>query len=130
MYKAPGVGLAAPQIGKNIRLIVIDPSPDRNNFRAFINPKLVSQKGPMQNGLEGCLSVSKWEGFVERYKTVTLAYQDVDGEKHQETFEDFPARVIQHEMDHLSGVLFIEKVQDGKLYTKEEVRKMLDENKL
>ncbi len=130
MYAAPGVGLAAPQVGKNIKLIVIDPDPEKKGFRAFINPKIVSQKGPMLTGLEGCLSVSKWEAFVDRYKTITVNYLDISGEKITETFENFPARVIQHEMDHLAGTLFIERAKDGKLYSKEEVAKMLEENKL
>ena len=130
MYEAPGVGLAAPQIGKSIRLIVIDPSTEKRSFQAMINPKIVSQQGPMLNGLEGCLSVSKWEAFVERYKTVTVEYTDMHGTRKKETFTDFPARVVQHEMDHLSGVLFTEKAKDGKVYTKKEVQKMLEENKL
>jgi peptide deformylase len=130
MYAAPGVGLAAPQVGQSIRLIVTDPSKERNDFRAFINPKIVSQKGPMLEGLEGCLSVSKWEGFVERFKIVTVSYRDVNGEHRKEIFEDFPARVVQHELDHLNGILFTERVKDGKLYTKQEIQKMLEENRL
>jgi len=130
MYQAPGVGLAAPQVGKNLRLIVIDHSQEKIYFLVFINPKIISQKGPLIDGLEGCLSVSKWEGFVERYKTITLSYQNLAGEKKKETFEDFPARVIQHEIDHLNGLLFTAKVKDGRLYTKEQIAKMLEENKL
>ena len=114
MYAAPGVGLAAPQVGKSIKLIVIDPTPEKNGFQVFIDPKIVSQQGPLLNGLEGCLSVSKYEGFVERYSRIVLEYLDSSGARKKEEYTDFPARVIQHEMDHLNGILLIDHFKGKK----------------
>ena len=120
MYYAHGVGLAAPQIGKGIRLFVIDSAPMEDDEdekgkkitpkpglkRAFINPQIVAETGEEWGFNEGCLSIPGVRENVYRKPIVTLRYQDEDFNTHEETFDGMTARVIQHEYDHLEGILF------------------------
>lgn len=120
MYYAHGVGLAAPQIGKGIRLFVIDSAPMEDDDdekgkkitpkpglkRAFINPQIVAETGEEWGFNEGCLSIPGVRENVYRKPVVTLRYQDEDFNTHEETFDGMTARVIQHEYDHLEGILF------------------------
>lgn len=115
MYHADGVGIAAPQIGLSIRLFVIDTEQiDRKNDtqkgfkRVFINAEKVEESGEPWNYEEGCLSVPHIRGDVERPDTIRLRWQDENFETHEETFNGINARVIQHEYDHIQGVLFTE----------------------
>ncbi|MBC6610946.1 peptide deformylase [Hymenobacter sp. BT507] len=127
MYYAHGVGLAAPQIGKSIRLFVIDSAPmvdeeDENGEpvqleataqpvkRAFINPQIVHEEGEEWGFEEGCLSIPGVREMVYRQPVVTLRYEDENRQPHEETFSGMTARVIQHEYDHLEGVLFTDKI--------------------
>lgn len=103
--KEEGAGLAAPQVGVLRRAVVVDV--DEGYFE-FINPVLVQQKGE-QSGWEGCLSVRGKNGIVSRPMRVTLSYQDRCGEKHSLKAKGFFARAICHELDHLDGVLYIDK---------------------
>ena len=103
--KAQGAGLAAPQVGILRRVVVVDV--DEGYFE-FINPVIHSQKGE-QTGWEGCLSVRGKNGVVSRPMKVTLAYQDRTGEKHVLKAKGFFARAICHELDHLEGILYIDK---------------------
>ncbi len=103
--KERGAGLAAPQVGILRRVVVVDV--DEGYFE-FINPVLLIQKGS-QTGWEGCLSVRGQSGVVIRPSRVTLSYQDRFGEKHVLKAKDFFARAICHELDHLDGVLYIDK---------------------
>lgn len=103
--KERGAGLAAPQVGILRRVVVVDV--DEGYFE-FINPVIVEQKGS-QTGWEGCLSVRGKSGVVTRPSRVTLSYQDRNGEKHTLHAKDFFARAICHELDHLDGVLYIDK---------------------
>lgn len=103
--KERGAGLAAPQVGVLRRVVVVDV--DEGYFE-FINPVLLIQKGS-QTGWEGCLSVRGQSGVVTRPSRVTLSYQDRFGEKHVLKAKDFFARAICHELDHLDGVLYIDK---------------------
>jgi peptide deformylase len=105
MYAARGVGLAAPQIGKSIRLLVYDAG---DGLKALINPKLSKLRGEQFEPEEGCLSIPGLRGVVRRASEVTV--QAIDGEGRPVKFRatDFEARVIQHENDHLNGVLFID----------------------
>lgn len=119
MRRADGVGLAAPQIDKSIQLVVvcIAPTKYRPNLKpplktAVINPKIVKHSKETVDDWEGCLSCMAIRGRVPRYTNVTVEYYDGLGEKQRATFKDFHARVFQHEIDHLSGVLYIDRVKD------------------
>lgn len=103
--KEQGAGLAAPQVGVLRRAVVVDV--DEGYFE-FINPVILQQKGE-QTGWEGCLSVRGKNGIVSRPMKVTLAYQDRAGEKHTLKAKGFFARAICHELDHLDGILYIDK---------------------
>ena len=103
--KEQGAGLAAPQVGILRRLAVVDVE---EGYFEFINPVIVQQKGE-QSGWEGCLSVRGKSGIVSRPMKVTVSYQDRFGEKHLLKAKGFFARAICHELDHLDGVLYIDK---------------------
>ncbi|MBE5753051.1 MAG: peptide deformylase [Clostridiales bacterium] len=103
--KEQGAGLAAPQVGVLRRVVVVDVE---EGYFEFINPVIVQQKGE-QNGWEGCLSVRGKSGIVSRPMKVKLAFQDRKGEKYLLQAKGFFARAICHELDHLDGVLYIDK---------------------
>ena len=103
--KEQGAGLAAPQVGVLRRVVVVDVE---EGYFEFINPVLLQQKGE-QSGWEGCLSVRGKSGIVSRPMKVTLAFQDRYGEKYVLKAKGFFARAICHELDHLDGVLYIDK---------------------
>lgn len=103
MYEAQGLGLAAVQIGKLKQLIVID---DYEGTKiVLINPERVAEEGSSE-ALEGCLSVPERVGKVKRFEKIKINYTDRDGEEKTMEAEDFLARIIQHEMDHLEGILY------------------------
>ncbi|MBK9287299.1 MAG: peptide deformylase [Flavobacteriales bacterium] len=120
MYAANGVGLAAPQIGQSIRLFIVDASPFAEDEdgeptedahlkdfkKVFINPYIVEEDGEEWSFEEGCLSIPNIREAVMRQPKIVLQYQDEKFKEHEETFEGFAARVIQHEHDHLDGILF------------------------
>ena len=127
MYDASGVGLAAPQIGKSIRLFVIDTSPfDTDDFeqnsgfevksvkKTFINPVMIDEFGENAFFEEGCLSIPNIREHINRKSDITIKYQDENFTHHQETFSGILARVIQHEYDHLEGALFTDKISPFK----------------
>lgn len=107
LYEANGVGLAAPQIDLNIRVFVADDG--ESGFEAYVNPVWEPVGNETNVDTEGCLSVPGYVGLVERYTTVCIKYQDVRGKKKQKVAIGLLARCIQHETDHLNGILFIEK---------------------
>ncbi|MDE5833657.1 MAG: peptide deformylase [Desulfovibrio sp.] len=113
MYVSNGVGLAAPQVGRSTRLIVIDPDHynSEKNPRVFINPEieLIGENIVSEN--EGCLSVPlNYRADIPRNNKIKVKYQNILGEIKEEIFEGFPAIIIQHEVDHLDGKLFIDKI--------------------
>ncbi len=113
MYAAPGVGLAAPQVGVSLRMLVMDPSgPDeRKDLRVVINPKLTPHGDMIVSEAEGCLSVPhNYRADVKRYERVTLEATDLEGKAIVEELEGYPAIVVQHEADHLDGILFIDHI--------------------
>ncbi|MDL2262743.1 peptide deformylase [Bacteroidales bacterium OttesenSCG-928-I21] len=120
MYKAEGVGLAAPQIGKNINIIVIDASPmadeendedELKNFkRVFVNPKITYNSDEKKCSEEGCLSIPNIHEKVDRYVDLTIEYFNENFEKLTEHLVGAKAKIIQHEYDHLNGELFIDKI--------------------
>ena len=124
MYNASGVGLAAPQIGKAIRLFLIDASPfaedddlseeERTVLKSFnkvfINPKILEEEGEEWIFNEGCLSIPDVREDVSRQPKITIEYQDENFTVHTEALEGLTARVFQHEYDHIEGILFTDKL--------------------
>jgi len=117
-----GVGLAAPQVGLSLQLFITHASA-KDPVRVFINPEII-HKDPLvemkkeSEHLEGCLSIPNIWGDVKRAPTLTIKYQDEDGRTHEEAISGFLAVIIQHEYDHIQGVLFTQRVleQKNKLY--------------
>lgn len=103
------VGISAPQVGRNIRVFYIL-NYDNYKWQLFINPKVEPVGFTKISSIEGCLSVPNREGEVMRYKKVKVKYQDADGNWKTEKFKNFNAVAIQHEVDHLDGILFIDKI--------------------
>ena len=125
-----GVGLAGSQAGFPYRIFLAKPT-EKDDIRVFINPDILKYSKETTDGvpqrenkLEGCLSIPKIWGKVRRHKTLTLQYQDEKGKIHKEKFTGFLATIIQHETDHVNGILFTHRVieQKGKFYqiTKDE----------
>lgn len=122
MYNAKGVGLAAPQIGKSIRLFIVDATPfseDPENEeeaalagfkRVFINAKITDEKGKEWAFNEGCLSIPKIREDVMRKPELKISYVDEAFQPHTETFSGLAARIIQHEYDHIEGKLFTDRI--------------------
>lgn len=129
MYEAVGVGLAAPQINKSIRLMVIDATayaedePKAEGFKkVFINPEIVEESGEEWEFNEACLSVPGLAEYVTRKPNIRIKYQNEKFESFDEEYDGMLARIIQHEYDHLEGVLFVDKVSS--------LKKVLLKNKL
>ncbi|WP_372975767.1 peptide deformylase [Muriicola sp.] len=128
MYNASGVGLAAPQIGLAIRLFLVDTTPFADDEelseeeqkqldgfkKVFINAKILEETGDSWAFNEGCLSIPDIREDITRLDTITIRYQDENFVEHTETFDGLLARVIQHEYDHIEGILFTDKVSSLK----------------
>ena len=128
MYNAHGVGLAAPQIGLPIRLFLVDTTPfsDDDDLspeeqqaldgfkKVFINAKIEQEEGEEWDFNEGCLSIPEVREDVKRKPTITITYQDEDFKTYTETYDGLLARVIQHEYDHIEGILFTDKLSSLK----------------
>ncbi|MDD5455433.1 MAG: peptide deformylase [Candidatus Margulisbacteria bacterium] len=123
MYENNGAGLAAIQIGELTRIFILDISEKKDSLQVFINPRIVAKEGEII-GPEACLSVPKFEGEVRRGRKITLKAKDIHFEDITVEAENYLARVIQHELDHLDGVLYIDKVEQGSLKTVEDMRDM------
>jgi peptide deformylase len=109
MVTDKGIGLAAPQIGQNLRLIIIS---TKQGAQVMINPKISKASFLKEWGEEGCLSIPKVFGDVKRHRSVECTFFDLEGIKQTATAEGLLARVIQHEIDHLNGILFIDKAKN------------------
>jgi peptide deformylase len=131
MYHTLGVGLAAPQVGKSLRLFIVDGAPFaedepederekidfpvlKNFKRVFINPIIESETGEKWNFSEGCLSIPGIREEVSRKNTVKISYFNEKWEFKEEVYEGIPARIIQHEYDHIEGVLFTDHISPFK----------------
>ena len=124
MYAAQGVGLAAPQIGEPIRLFIVDTYPfsdnddlsiDERNFlkgfkKVFINPEIIGENGKECFFNEGCLSIPGIREDVKRRGSITIKFQDLNGTFITESLSGIAARVVQHEYDHIEGILFTDKL--------------------
>ncbi len=112
MRDAPGVGLAAPQVYESVRLIVVQPARERDAPQVMVNPVLEPVGDVTEFGIEGCLSIPDWQGLVPRHRTVRYRALDRDGRIVRGEAEGFFARVLQHEVDHLDGVLYPMRLHD------------------
>ena len=108
MYQNHGIGLAAIQVGYQLRMFVVDCSRSQSGYKAYINPKIVEKSDETLRDSEGCLSAPGKQGDVRRHIRIILNYKDEEGEEHTKTFYNLEARCIQHEMDHLDGKLCID----------------------
>lgn len=129
MYKADGVGLAAPQVDSSIRLFVIDGSSFEEDDvtmkdfkKVFINPKIIERAGKQTTFNEGCLSIPDIREDVKRESEIRIQYYDENFKYHDEHYAGLKARIIQHEYDHLDGVLFVDRISP--------IRKRMIRNKL
>lgn len=119
--QASGVGIAAPQIYQSLRIFIMCSKPNARYpdaplmpITAIINPEIVEASAEMEKGWEGCLSVPSMRGFVPRHKQITVRYHDQQGQLQQTVFTDFVARIFQHELDHLDGLTFVDRVESTK----------------
>lgn len=117
MYDSDGLGLAAPQVGLSVRLFVIDASPLAEDYpeladfkKVFINARIIERSDEMLKASEGCLSIPGVHEDVERHLSLRIKYFDENWVEHDETIEGMAAVVMQHEYDHLDGILFTDKV--------------------
>lgn len=131
MRSAEGVGLAAPQVDRSLRVAVIETLPDLDeegneiegsrDLYVILNPEIVWESAEMVDGIEGCLSIPGYLGEVERHVSVRVRAQDRHGKKIRLRLRDWDARIFQHEIDHLNGVLFIDRLTAPEnLWTEEE----------
>ena len=126
MYASDGVGLAAPQVGISKRIITVDENPydSSSKPRVLINPEIVESEGQLETE-EGCLSVPEVRGGVKRAEKITVEALNLDGEKVRIEATELLARVLQHEIDHLNGILFVDRL--GRIrhqMIKKQLRKM------
>ncbi len=116
MYNAKGVGIAAPQLGYSIRLFIVDGAPfdeeeEVKNFKqVFINAQMINEEGEKWKFNEGCLSIPGIREDVVRKPQIELEYEDENFQKHRKVFTGTVARIIQHEYDHIEGVLFTDRI--------------------
>lgn len=126
--KSKGIGLAAPQIFESYRVLVISSAPNERYPNApfmkdevLINPKIIKKSKTKEKGWEGCLSIPGIRAKVPRYKSIEVEYTTIDGSLKQVVFEDFIARIFQHEYDHLKGKVYLDRVEKNKEIVSEEV---------
>ena len=121
LMESGGVGIAAPQVFVSERVIVVASRPNARYPQApvmeplvMVNPELVATGSETELGWEGCLSVPGLRGQVPRHRTVSVVYQDLSGSRRELDLEGFPARIFQHELDHLNGLFFLDRVEDNR----------------
>lgn len=130
-----GVGIAAPQVNESKRIFIISskPNPRYPNAPelgpiALINPQIISYSKEKEKDWEGCLSIPGIRGLVPRHKSIKVKYQTRDGEEVENEFTDFIARIFQHELDHLDGIVFLDRIDSNKdLVTEKEYQKLIIE---
>ena len=133
MYEDKGVGLAAPQVGLRIRILVLNQTGDpeeKAEELALVNPTLVDRGGPATRMDEGCLSFPGIYAEVERPDRCTVRYLDLEGNQVEREFEGFPSRIVQHEYDHLEGVLLVDRMSPAeKVRNKAALEELVDDYK-
>jgi peptide deformylase len=115
MYEANGIGLAAPQVGRDLRLFIVDANdldePGCEGFKkVFINPIILEETGTEWIFEEGCLSIPRLRADVSRKPVIKIKYLDENWVEHTDTFDGMPARIIQHEYDHIEAILFVDRI--------------------
>ncbi len=131
MRAAPGVGLAAPQIGESVRLVVVEYTEDEDENAkpkkyVLVNPEIVKRSEETITDLEGCLSLPGLAGTVERHQSVTVKAKNRFGKPIKIEAEEWLARIFQHEIDHLDGVLYIDRAEEVFEPTPEEAEQIKD----
>ncbi|MDD4066383.1 MAG: peptide deformylase [Clostridia bacterium] len=124
LYYWNGCGIAAPQVGKNLNIFIVKiVMTDENEkedvvlpLTVFVNPKILEYSKDTNIEYEGCLSISNYSAKVERSNSIKIEYQDIHGKKHVDIFEGFAARAVQHEYDHLQGIVYTD-IADMKTFT-------------
>ncbi len=130
---ANGVGIAAPQVAQSYRLFIMASRPSiryphapKMSPTAVVNPVIVSRSDEMVKDWEGCLSVPNLRGLIPRHREIEVEYTSIDGEVQHQVLTDFVARIFQHELDHLDGILFIDRLETMQdLYSEEEYQKQV-----
>ncbi|RLN32067.1 hypothetical protein BBJ28_00014871, partial [Nothophytophthora sp. Chile5] len=135
-----GVGIAAPQLAHNLRMFLMIkniPESDEDleaglDYQEVLNPEIVAMSKTTKLDFEGCLSVPGYQGIVKRAQEIKVQFQDAEGRRIQQTLSDFPARIFQHELDHLNGVMYLDRMEPSSLIHNEEFEAMewLDIQKL
>ncbi|MFN2187466.1 MAG: peptide deformylase [Candidatus Promineifilaceae bacterium] len=139
MRDANGVGLAGPQVNQSLRLTVVETLPEYDEdgqaidgsreLFVLVNPEIVWKSRKMVDGIEGCLSIPGWLGEVARHESIRVRALDRHGKKIRMRLEDWSARIVQHEVDHLDGVLYIDRLTDpDNFWTEEEFFERSDED--
>jgi peptide deformylase len=131
--QSQGMGLAAPQIGRSHQIIIISSHPNsRYPFApqmqptVLVNPKILSHSESQQKSWEGCLSVPGLRGMISRFESIEISFSDRHGKLQQTRYEDFVARIFQHEFDHLQGLVFVDRLESSlDLFTEAEFLKKL-----
>ena len=126
-----GVGIAAPQVYRSLRLFIVASAPNPRypdapamEPLAMINPAIVWTSDEMVEDWEGCLSIPGLRGIVPRHRAVTVSFTDRDGRREERTFHDFLARICQHEFDHIEGRVFLDRTDPQNLATEREYRRL------
>ena len=138
VYDVNGVGIAAPQVGESLQIFIMAPSPNPRYPEApeiepevIINPTIVSTSDEIEKDWEGCLSIPGIRGLVPRSKSIEVQYYNRDGEKKENTFSDFIARIFQHEYDHLIGTVFLDRLESNNdIITYNEYLKLFEEENI
>ena len=132
--QANGVGIAAPQVAQSFQILIVASRPNPRyphapemEPTAIINPQIVSHSEEMVKGWEGCLSIPGIRGLVPRYQEIEVTYIDRNGLSHKRHFTDFVARILQHEIDHLYGISFLDRlVSNLDIITEQEYQKLME----
>jgi peptide deformylase len=127
-----GVGIAAPQIGQGLRLIIVASRPTLRYPQAptmaptaMINPTIIARSTEQIGGWEGCLSVPGQRGWIDRHHWIELTYHDRQGQPQQQQFDGFVARIIQHEIDHLDGIAFPDRAQPSQIISEADYEQLI-----
>lgn len=131
---AKGVGIAAPQVAQPLSLLIIASRPSdrypqapQMEPTALLNPRLIDHSAETEKDWEGCLSVPGWRGLVPRYRAIAVEYQDRWGKLQQQELTGFVARIFQHELDHLAGKIFLDRLESvDDLYTEQDYQRLIN----